>query len=425
MEKSLLRVVLVVLTFALVGCPEPILYTVTYDGNGNTGGSVPVDGTSYPEGDTVTVLRNTGNLVKTDYAFTGWNTKDDGSGDGYAAGETFVMGATDVTLYAVWTIPQISTVAGTGSAGYSGDGGPATSAQLNQPYGVAVDSQGNLYIGDQWNHRVRKVTPSGTITTVAGTGTAGYSGDGGPATDAQLNWPYGVAVDSADNLYIADYENDRVRKVDASSGTITTVASGLSGPCAMAFDADGNCYIAEFANPRVSKLSTSGIVTAFAGTGFGGSPVDGVSATSSPVAAPAGLAVDADGNVYIASADANRIRKVDTSGIISTCVGPGTAGTLGDGGLATAADLGTPYGVAVDASGNLYIAGTMGNRIRKVDTSGIITTVAGTGTGGSSGDGGAAASAQLSGPMGVICDLNGDLYIADFYNSRIRKVSPL
>jgi sugar lactone lactonase YvrE len=277
----------------------------------------------------------------------------------------------------------ITTVAGNGTPGFSGDGGPATNARLAYPTGVAVDAAGNLYIADRLNSRVRKVSTSGTITTVAGDGSAGFSGDGGPATNAQLAGPYGVAVDAAGNLYIADFQNSRVRKV-STSGTITTVAG------------DGSF-------------------------GFSG---DGGPATNAQLAGPNGVAVDAAGNLYIADINNHRVRKVSTSGTITTVAGNGTPGFSGDGGPATNARLRPPTGVAVDAAGNLYIADIFNQRVRKVSTSGTITTVAGTGIYGFSGDGGPATNARLAYPSGVAVDAAGNLYIADQNNHRVRKVAP-
>lgn len=344
-----------------------------------------------------------------------------------------------VALACVPAVAQnISTVAGTGVAGYSGDGGPATSAQLDNPYRVAVDSAGNLYIADYLNSRIRKVNTSGVTATVAGNGTYGSSGDGGPATSAQLSLPWGVAVDNAGNLYIADTTNSIVRKVD-TSGTITAVAGtgtyGFSGdgdpatsaqlgnPSGVIVDSVGNLYIADTQNNRVRKVGTNGTITTVAGNGTEGFSGDGSLATSAQLNRPTDMAVDSAGNLYIADTQNNRIRKVNTSGTITTVAGDGTFGDGGDGGPATSAQFGYPYGVAVDSAGNLYIADTLNNRLRKVDTSGNISTVAGNGTDGYSGDGGPAISAQLSGPFGVRVDSLGNLYIADSSNHRIRKVA--
>src|SRR5271157_2250007 len=325
----------------------------------------------------------------------------------------------------------ITTVAGNGTNGFSGDGGPATSAWLYQPHGVLVDSAGNLYIADYCNNRVRKVT-GGTITTIAGNGNSGFSGDGGPATSASIFSPSGMAVDSAGNLYIADDGNRRVRKV--TGGTIATIAgnglyrysgdggpstsASLNSPNGVAVDSAGNLYIADTYNDRIRKVS-GGTITTVAGNGTNGFSGDGGPATSASLFWPYGVAVDSAGNLYIADSGNNRIRKV-TGGTITTVAGGGSG--LGDGGPATSASLALPYGVAVDSAGNLYIADFGNNRIRKV-SGGTITTVAGNGTQGFSGDGGPATSASLFRPFGVAVDSAGNLYIGDSWNDRIRKVS--
>ena len=334
----------------------------------------------------------------------------------------------------------ITTVAGNGSSGFSGDGGPATSAKLSlfTSAGVAVDSAGNLYIGDSSNSRVRKVTPSGTITTVAGNGNPGFSGDGGPATSAQLTTPVGVAVDPASNLYIADFGGQRIRKV-TPAGTITTVAGngvqGFSGddgpatsaklfnPTGVAVDVTGNIYIADYFNGRIRKVTPSGIITTVAGTGVSGFSGDGGPATSARLDQAQCVAVDTMGNLYIADYLNQRIRKVTANGIITTVAGNGNAGFSGDTGLATNAQLAFPLGVAVDIAGNLYFADSGNQRIRKVAVGGTITTVAGNGNTGFSGDGGVATSAQLNNPWGLAVDTAGNLYIADLSNNRIRKVT--
>jgi RHS repeat-associated protein len=332
----------------------------------------------------------------------------------------------------------ITTIAGNGTYGYSGDGGPATDAALYNPHGVAVDAVGNIYIADWINHRIRKVDTSGIITTVAGNGTEGYSGDGGPATEAALNRPACLDVDATGNLYIADQNNHRVRKVD-TSGIITTVAgngvqgySGDDGPATEAemnlpvgvdVDALGNLYIVEHYGHRIRKVDAGGIITTVAGTGNGGYNGDGISATEARIFFPEDVVLDDAGNLYIADFINDRIRKVDTSGIITTVAGNGTGGYSGDGGPATEAMLQGPAGVELDSAGNLYIACFQGNRIRKVDTSGIITTVAGNGVQGYNGDDGPATEAELNWAAETAMDAAGNLYIADYTNHRIRKVA--
>jgi uncharacterized protein (TIGR03437 family) len=320
----------------------------------------------------------------------------------------------------------ITTVAGNGVYGYGGDNGPAISAQVFTT-GVAVDSMGNLYIADTYNNRIRKVS-NGVITTVAGNGTGGYGGDNGPATSAQVGEPFGVAVDAAGNLYIADTVNGRIRKV--SNGVITTVAGGvnvvndngpatgaqLNQPQGVAVDAAGNLYIAD--SNRLRKVS-NGVIATVAG---GGSVADDSGPpTASELWSPGGVAVDGAGAVYIADTSNNRVRKV-SNGVISTVAGNGKAGFSGDNGPAANAELSSPHGLAVDSAGALYIADQGNDRIRKV-ANGVITTVAGNGEFGPGGDNGPATSAQFRWPYSVAVDSAGSLYIADFGNSRIRKVS--
>ena len=334
------------------------------------------------------------------------------------------------------TTGNISTVAGTGSVGSGGDGGAATAATLNLPRGVALDGSGNLYIADEQNHRVRKVdATTGNISTVAGTGTPGFSGDGGAATAAMLTSPQGVVLDSSGNLYIVS-RNPFVRKVDATTGNISTVAGATggfsgdggaataarlsSGSGGVALDGSGNLYIADTGNHRIRKVDTSGNISTTAGAGASG---DGGAATSATLSLPEGVALDGSGNLYIADEGNHRVRKVDTSGNISTVAGTGISGFSSDGGAATSARLSFPRGVALDGSGNLYIADSGNNRIRKVDaTTGNISTVAGTGTAGSGGDGGMATSATLNQPYGVALDGVGNLYIAEYFGNRIRRV---
>ena len=351
-----------------------------------------------------------------------------------AAGSLYIADNDNHRIRKVDAAGVISTVAGDGTRGFGGDGGAATAAQLSGPWGVALDGAGNLYIADIGNNRIRKVDSAGDISTVAGDGTFGYSGDGGPATAAQLSWPRGVAADGAGNLYIADASNARIRKVDAS-GAISTVAGGgpvgddgaataaqLYSPSGVAPDGAGNLYIADQNNARIRKVDASGMITTVAGDGTRGYSGDGGAATAAQLNRPSGVAPDGAGNLYIADVNNHRIRKVDASGVISTVAGDGTFGFGGDGGPATAAQLNRPAGVALDGAGNLYIADVNNHRIRKVDASGVISTVAGDGTDDYGGDGGPATAAQLNRPFGVAPDGAGNLYIADSWNSRIRKV---
>jgi trimeric autotransporter adhesin len=320
----------------------------------------------------------------------------------------------------------IATVAGNGNSGFSGDGGPAASAELNQPYAIAVDPSGNLYIADLENNRVRMVS-KGVITTVAGNGAVGFSGDGGPAVSALLHGPFGVAVDAAGNLFITDHLNDRIRKV--SNGVIATVAGGGTGdggpatntqlynPVGVAVDSAGNTYIADALTNTIRKVA-NGVITTVAG---GGTQLgDNGPATGAQLNSPAGVAVDSPGNLYIADTYNFRIREVSNA-VIATVAGGGTQ--TGDNGPATGAQVFLPVSIAEDSAGNLYFA-TGDNRVRKVSNS-IITTVAGVGAavGGFGGDNGPATSALLNGPAGVAVDPAGNLYIADSGNNRIRMVS--
>jgi uncharacterized protein (TIGR03437 family) len=316
----------------------------------------------------------------------------------------------------------ISTIAGTGTLGFSGDGSAATSATLRLPSGVALDSQGNLYIADSWNLRIRKITSSGTISTIAGNGIVSFSGDGGQATAAQLNGPQGVGVDKSGNVYIADSKNLVVREV-SRAGIIGSITGQLTYPQGVAVDAAGNVYVADAQDNRVRKIATDGSLSNFAGNGTPGFAGDGGAATSAELNTPIGPAVDQQGNVYIAEFSGERIRKVGTDGTIATVAGNGVQGYSGDGGPAVQASINGPFGVAVDAAGNLYIADTNNSRIREVTTDGNIHTIAGTGIPGFSGDGGPAVSAQVINPTGIVLDSTGSLYFVDG-TSRIRKVLP-
>ena len=255
----------------------------------------------------------------------------------------------------------ITTIAGTGTEGDSGDGGAATSAQLHWPYGVALDNR-MVYIADFANNKVRMVSSTGIITTFAGTGAWGDGGDGGAATSALLNNPFDVAVDISGNVYIADSYNGKIRLVK-SNGIISTLATNMPS-FGIAVDNNGNVYAT--VSQKILIINSAGIITTFAGTGGQGSSGDGEAATSALLHNPEGVAVDISGNVYIADSSNNKIRMVNSAGIITTIAGTGTQGITGDGNAATSAHLNFPTGVAVDLSGNVYIADTYNNKIRLV-----------------------------------------------------------
>jgi Secretion system C-terminal sorting domain/NHL repeat len=350
----------------------------------------------------------------------------------------FLLNVAFVLCFSFGTNAQIiNTIAGTGSAAYSGDGTPAVSAEINTPFGVAVDVSGNVFIADYGNNRIRKIDNLGIITTIAGTGIGGFSGEGGPGTAAKIYGPRGITVDASGNVFFSDYANNRIRKI-STSGIITTVAGnglpgffGDGGPATdaklnfawgVAVDAAGNIYIADQLNCRIRKVNTSGIITTIAGTGIAFFSGDGGPAISAGIQYPLGLAVDASGNIYIADNGDNRIRMINTSGIISTLAGSPTYGFSGDGGPSTAAQLYYPQGVAVDTGGNIYICDLNNNRIRKINSSGIISSIVGNGTAGFTGDGGPASLAEINQSTGVAVDLAGRVYIADNNNNRIRMI---
>jgi trimeric autotransporter adhesin len=332
----------------------------------------------------------------------------------------------------------ITTIAGNGLAGFSGDGGLAIAARLYYPFAVSSDGAGNLLIPDTYNYRLRRVSSRGIINTIAGTGAWGFSGDGGPATAAQFGYVSSAIVDGSGNTYVADYSNQRVRKIDAS-GIVTTFAGtgswGFSGdggaataaklydPYGLAADAAGNIYIADYGNNRVRKVDPSGIITTVAGSSStGGFSGDGGAATAAKLYYPLGVALDGAGNLLIADYYNDRIRKVNGAGIITTVAGTGIAGFSGDGGAATSAQIYYPYSVAADAIGNVYIGDYGNQRIRKIDTFGVMNTIAGNGMGGFCCDGTPATGAMLHYPTGVTVDALGNVYIADYYNNRIRMV---
>ncbi len=333
----------------------------------------------------------------------------------------------------------INTIAGTGTAAYSGDGGTATAANLHAPIHVITDAAGNIYTTDFRNNVIRKINSSGVITTIAGTGTPGFSGDGGPATAATFDWPSGLCLDAAGNLFVSDYHNNRIRKIN-TAGIVTTIAgtgatghSGDGGPATAAtfnlpqglcMNLSGELFIADANNSCIRKINLAGIITNVAGTGVLGFSGDGGPASTAQLANPLGITIDNAGRLFIADQNNDRIRMVNASGLISTLAGNGTRSYGGDGGPATNANLNIPAGVFYNPSDAcIYIADQWNGAIRKVDAGGTITAVAGTGTMGYGGDGGSPLLAQLYQPVGIWIDAGNNIYIADQNNNRIRKIT--
>jgi len=339
----------------------------------------------------------------------------------------------------------ITTIAGTGKAAYSGDGEEAILADLNSPFDVCVDTNGHIFIADRDNHRVRRIdAQTGFITTIAGTGEAGYSGDGGAATQARLNSPLSVALDSGNNLFIADSQNNSVSRVDSQTGIITTVAgtgkfgflddgmsatkASLSRTNGVAIDRDGNLLVIDYDSHSIRSVDgRTGIITTVAGNGEGGYSGDGGPATEAALWHPEGVSIDSRNNIFIADSMNNRIRRVDAkTGVITTVAGRGSQGYSGDGKPAMDAELGMPYDVFVDSEDDLFIGDYANNCVRRVDgQTGIITTAAGIGEPGFDGDGGPATEALLNNPTGVAVDAEGNLIIADTFNHRVRHVEDI
>jgi uncharacterized protein (TIGR03437 family) len=368
-------------------------------------------------------------------------------------GAVYISSASLNSVFKLDPSGTIMRVAGDGShSGYSGDGGPAITASMSlseigiaSPGGLALDNAGNLFIADTGNHRIRRVSPSGAITTVAGTGHPGFFGDGGPAVNADLYLPVGIAVDRNGNLFVAERGNHLVRRISAS-GIITTVAGGASpeynfyqgssgqfvgdggpatkatliGPAGLAVDGAGNLFIADSYNNRVRMVGPDGIITTIAGSGAAGFSGDGASALNAQLSFPIGVALDATGNLLILQL--GRVRKVSADGTITTIAGNSNAGFSGDGGPAISAGFRNPFAIATDSANNVYIADTGNNRVRKISPDGTIVTAAG-GDVLALGDGGPATNAHL-GPFAVAADGPGNVFISDMSHTSIRRVSP-
>jgi streptogramin lyase len=350
-------------------------------------------------------------------------------------------------LLGVSSAGRIETAAGTGQAGYTGDGGPATAARLNQPFHCDLDGRGGLFVAEAFNHCIRKIDlQTGVLTTVAGTGQKGYGGDGGAATRATLNEPYAVAVHPSGDLYIVDRLNAVIRKVDGKTGVLTTVAGsgqkgygGDGGPATAAalrepndccLDGQGGLLIADVADWRIRRLDLkTGVLTTFAGTGRpAGKPDraqlgDGGPATRAVLVGARAVCVDGKGNTYICEREGNAVRRVDVRGVITTLAGTGARGYSGDGGNARQATFNGPKAIRCDRHGNVYVVDTENHAIRRIDAqTNVVTTVAG-GHKGPGGDGAEATKAGLDRPHGCVLDADGTLYIADSNNHRVRKVA--
>jgi len=330
----------------------------------------------------------------------------------------------------------VSTFAGSGTKGFAD--GTATTAQFYSPTGMAVDSEGNVYVADRENHRIRRITPAGVVSTLAGS-TEGFAD--GTGTAAQFNHPFDLAVDSSDNVYVADTHNHRIRRITPAGVVSTLAGSGTKGfadgidteaqfygPTGVTVDSSGNVYVADHGNNRIRRITPAGVVSTFAGTGTEG--FANGAGTEAQFYHPSEVAVDSSGNVYVADADNNRIRKITPADriedrVVSTFGGSGTEGS--GNGIGNTAQFNFPGGVAVDSSGNVYVVDSVNNRIRKITPADriedkVVSTFAGSGTEGSGN--GTGTAAQFHGPLGVAVDSSGNVYVADSANHRIRKITP-
>ncbi|MFB7665828.1 hypothetical protein ACFC1R_18055 [Kitasatospora sp. NPDC056138] len=332
----------------------------------------------------------------------------------------------------------ITALAGSGVRGFGGDGGPAVDALLNHPSGIVFDDRGNLLIADTHNHRIRAVSPDGRMSTLAGTGVRGFGGDGGPAVDALLNHPSGMLLDDRGNLLIADTQNHRIRAVSPDGRMSTLAGTGVRGfggdggpaaeavlnqPIGLVLDAFGHLYLADHSNHRVRRIAPDGRITTVAGGGTArGAAAEGGPATAAELYYPSGLALCRSGTLYFTDTHNHRVLKVTPDGLLLPVAGTGTEGDSGDGGPAVAARLDKPLGLVLDGSGNLYVADWGNHRVRRVTPDGGISTVAGTGRSGSTGDGGPAASARLYYPAGLALDPSAALHVADWAGHRVRRM---
>ena len=332
----------------------------------------------------------------------------------------------------------ITTVAGTGTPGFAGDGGPATEALIRSPTAVAVDSRGNLYIADVYNLRIRRVDAAGIISTVIGTGSSDAQTEDHPALATNLDSAYGIAIDARDHLYVLSRGHGKILKL-GSDGIARRVAgcgeSGFGGdggpaveariqnPCHLVCGPDGTLFIADTGNHRIRRVTPDGIISTIAGTGESGFRGDGGPAVDAQLAAPAAIAIDAAENLYIADFLNHRIRRVSNDGIITSIAGTGEPEHNGDGQPARECQFGEPCGVAVDRDGYVYIGDQVNCRVRVVTPAGIMHTVAGTGIQGLTGDGGPAEDAQISNPDIIALDREGNLFVPDYENAVVRKLT--
>ena len=352
----------------------------------------------------------------------------------------------------------ISAAVGNGTAGFSGDGAAATDAEVNFPAAMFLDGAGNLYIADQANFRIRQVDVNGIISTIAGTGTKGDTGNGDAATKAELSEIGGITLDSSGNIYLCETDKNYIRKIDTSGKisafagtgtagftgdttaytiaynkannitTVTTATSAeISAPTGIAVDSKGNVYFSDTSNNRIRMISaTDSTITTVAGDGTGAYYGDGAGAIYSEINHPTWMVFDASDNLYFCDSLNHRVRKIaaDDSRTITTVAGLGSAGNADNGGLAVNAQLHYPSSVALDSTGNIYIADFINNRVRMVTTNGVITTIAGNGKFGNTGDGGAALDARMYFPCAVVVDGSGNVYVIDSLNTRIRLLTP-